>query len=204
MPGPIALQPGRYYHIFNRGNNRENIFIEKDNYSYFLKLYSKYIVPIAKSYAYGLLLNHFHILVKIKTLEECSSYLKGPKDLSGMMIYNPSRQFGHFFNAYAKTINNRYKRTGSLFQKPFRRVEIKNESHLLRTVIYIHQNPQKHGFISDFRLWPYTSYQSFLFPGLSHIQREEVLSWFNGEQDFCDSHQVFSESQEMRSWILDV
>ncbi len=60
------LQPGVYYHIYNRGNNGENLFKEERNYTYFLTLYEKYITPIAFTYAYCLLINHFHILVRIK------------------------------------------------------------------------------------------------------------------------------------------
>jgi putative transposase len=64
------LYPGGYYHVFNRGNNGENVFLEKRNYPYFLSLYTKYIEPIAETYAYCLLRNHFHLLVRIKTEEE--------------------------------------------------------------------------------------------------------------------------------------
>jgi REP element-mobilizing transposase RayT len=64
------LIPGCYYHIYNRGNNGENIFREERNYRYFLQLYVKYIVPIAVTYAYCLLANHFHLLVRIKTEDE--------------------------------------------------------------------------------------------------------------------------------------
>jgi len=65
---PIPLQYGLYYHIYNRGNNRENIFLEERNYRYFLQLYLKYIEPIAWTFAYCLLRNHFHFLVRIKDL----------------------------------------------------------------------------------------------------------------------------------------
>ena len=54
------LQFGQYYHIYNRGNNRENLFAEQRNYPYFLKLYAKHILPVAKTFAYCLLPNHFH------------------------------------------------------------------------------------------------------------------------------------------------
>jgi len=64
------IVPGVYYHIYNRGNNHENLFIEERNYSYFLNLYAKHIGPIAETHAYCLLRNHFHLLVKIKTEEE--------------------------------------------------------------------------------------------------------------------------------------
>ena len=70
MPKRIPLEYGKYYHIYNRGNNRENIFFEDRNYHYFLKLYAKHVEPVADTYAYCLLYNHFHFLVRIKTVEE--------------------------------------------------------------------------------------------------------------------------------------
>jgi REP element-mobilizing transposase RayT len=74
MSNPIPLQHGKYYHIYNRGNNRENIFFEERNYRYFLQLYAKYIQPIADTYAYCLLYNHFHVLVRIKSIEELQNH----------------------------------------------------------------------------------------------------------------------------------
>jgi REP element-mobilizing transposase RayT len=58
------------YHIYNRGVNRENIFIEERNYAHFLTLYTKYIVPVADTFAYCLLRNHFHLLVRTRTEED--------------------------------------------------------------------------------------------------------------------------------------
>ena len=63
----IQLLPDNCYHVFNRGINGEDIFKERKNYSYFLKLYAWYISPIAHTYAYSLLKNHFHFAIKIKT-----------------------------------------------------------------------------------------------------------------------------------------
>ena len=64
-----AMTPGQYFHIYNRGNNGEDIFLEARNYAYFLKLYQKYICPIADTYAYCLLKNHFHFLIRIKDFQ---------------------------------------------------------------------------------------------------------------------------------------
>lgn len=64
------------YHIFNRGNNGENIFIEDKNYYYFLGLLKKHILPIADIYAYCLLKNHFHLLLKIKDPDEIPANFK--------------------------------------------------------------------------------------------------------------------------------
>jgi len=63
---PIPLQPGKYYYIYNRGNNRENIFLEERNYPYFLRHYARHIEPVADTFVYCLLRNHFHFLVRIK------------------------------------------------------------------------------------------------------------------------------------------
>ena len=110
MSKPTALRFGGYYHIFNRGNNRETIFREQRNYFYFLKLYEKYIPLVADTFAYCLLPNHFHLLVRVKTGEE--------KVTSGLRVKNPGQQFGNLFNAYTKAFNKVYQRTGSLFEKP--------------------------------------------------------------------------------------
>ena len=70
MSSPSPLELGKYYHIYNRGNNGESIFLEDRNYTYFLQLYIKYIEPIALTYAYCLLRNHFHFLIRTKTVAE--------------------------------------------------------------------------------------------------------------------------------------
>ena len=59
MTSPSPLEYGQYYHIYNRGNNGENLFFEERNYPYFLKLYAHHILPVADTYAYCLLRNHF-------------------------------------------------------------------------------------------------------------------------------------------------
>ena len=57
------LLPGQYYHIFNHAVGDENLFRQAANYLYFLERYGHYIFPIARTYAYCLMPNHFHILV---------------------------------------------------------------------------------------------------------------------------------------------
>ncbi|MDB5227104.1 MAG: hypothetical protein JWN78_1297 [Bacteroidota bacterium] len=64
--------PGEFYHLFNRGNNREIIFYTDENYHYFLRQFDKYLTGFIDIYAYCLLPNHFHFLIKIKEEEEIS------------------------------------------------------------------------------------------------------------------------------------
>src|SRR4051812_27981056 len=138
MSKPISLQPGCYYHIYNRGNNRANLFLEERNYRHFLKLYVHYIPLVADTYAYCLLKNHFHVLVQIKGIAE---------QAHASNVLTPSQQFANLFNAYTKAINKAYGRTGSLFEHPFERINVTSEPYLFNLVTYIHRNPQAHGLI---------------------------------------------------------
>jgi len=168
-----------FYHIFNRGTNRENVFIEQRNYAYFMQLYAKYIEPVADTYAYCLLKNHFHLLVRMR------DDVPDPKGLSRPL---GSKAFANFFTAYAKAINKAYGRTGSLFQHPFGRIEVNSGKYLINLVRYIHLNPQKHGLVSDFREWEYSSYHAHLSRQKTHLQRDDVLSWFEGTDGFTARH----------------
>ena len=144
MTSPPPLLYDTYYHIYNRGINRENIFVEERNYALFLNLYAKYVEPVAETFAYCLLKNHFHLLVRVKSEEETLKVffadihhrkLRNPatRDMNPAQkplgsdnerIHYPSKKFSDFFNAYAKAINAAYGRTGSLFQHPFGRVMV--------------------------------------------------------------------------------
>jgi len=62
----IRLEGGNYYHIYNRGNNRMNLFEEPADYERFLWLYDRYISPVAETLAWVLMPNHLHLLVRIK------------------------------------------------------------------------------------------------------------------------------------------
>lgn len=55
----VNLEFGKYYHIFNRGVNRCDLFYTNENYHYFFRLYEKYIDPIAETYAWVLLKKSF-------------------------------------------------------------------------------------------------------------------------------------------------
>jgi REP element-mobilizing transposase RayT len=66
----MPLKPDTVYHIYNRGNNREDLFKEERNYPYFLDKYFQYVSPLADTYAYCLMKNHFHILLRIKNEDE--------------------------------------------------------------------------------------------------------------------------------------
>lgn len=178
MPTAIPpLVPGNFYHIYNRGNNRENLFHQERNYAYFKQLWWKHISPIADTWAYCLLRNHFHILV----------YIKNEADLASLK--NPSQHFSNFFNAYTRGLNLAIQRTGALFERPFKRIPVTNESYLMQLIVYVHQNPQKHQFTQDFRQWKYSSYHELASMSPTRLQREKIMQLFGSKEDFIRIHQ---------------
>lgn len=181
MSRPEKLHYGGFYHIYNRGNDGEILFREKRNYRYFLELYTKYVEPVAKTYAYCLLRNHFHFLVRIKDYTDLELTAKR---------FKPGRAFSNLFSTYTKAFNKSYERTGSLFEKPFHRKLVDNSNYFNHLVVYIHQNPQKHGFVKDFRDWPFSSYRTVLSEQATRLQRETVLTWFDGRGGFTEAHMV--------------
>ena len=117
------LIPDSFFHIYNCGNNKEDIFKEEKNYYYFLSLLKKYILPTCEVFAYCLLKNHFHLLVRTK---------------DNIRNKEISQSFSNLFNAYSKSINKAYDRSGSLFKDRFSRIKVDSESYLKDLIVYIH------------------------------------------------------------------
>jgi REP element-mobilizing transposase RayT len=162
-----------FFHIYNCGNNKEDIFIEEKNYVYFLSLLSKHIIPVCDILAYCLLKNHFHLLVKTKN------------NISSKVL---SQSFSNFFNSYSKSINKSYQRSGSLFKDRFSRIKIDTESYLQDLIVYIHLNPKHHGFTEDFQLYKHSSYKSILSSKPTLLLRAYVIKLFDDKENFVSVH----------------
>ena len=197
-----SLEPGMTYHIYNRGNNGEMIFIEERNYEYFLKLYEKYIFPIADTFAYCLLPNHFHFLIRIKKdLPGFIQELRSSEERSSYQLLG--QQFASFFGTYTKAINKAYNRSGSLFEKNFKRKPVTNDRYFVALVAYIHQNPQRHGLIEDFRDWPFSSYVALCSQKPTKLARNEVIDWFDDRDGFVTFHQELADFKQISSLVDD-
>ena len=190
------LEAEKFYHIYNRGVNSEDLFKEDRNYSYFLDKYAQYLSPFVDTFSYCLLKNHFHILIRVKDQITLDNYYKtngknkGKKLVEGLHGSNfiVSKQFARLFSSYTQAINKSYNRTGSLIETPFKRIEVDNEDYITRLIWYIHFNPQKHGFIADYRKYAHSSYQSHLNVKSTKLARGEVLEWFGGMAEYRKFH----------------
>ncbi|MEX0813369.1 MAG: hypothetical protein WD048_14210 [Chitinophagales bacterium] len=211
----IELEPKKRYHIFNRANGNESCFLSDDNYRYFLRKYKTHIYPIADTYTYCLMPNHFHFVVKIKKTEDIETYIKKnpktfpkfqamenqdsettltefrtSKNLQGFKNLEGlvSQQFSNFFNAYTKAFNNQQNRKGSLFMHTFKRNPIITDQYFCKAIHYTHYNPVEAGLCKTPDEWKFSSYNAIISNKDSLIKKEEVLDSFGGLENFIHCH----------------
>jgi len=168
----IPLYKDHLYHVYNRGNGKEQIFFNEGNYDYFLRQYHKYTADLLDTFAYCLLSNHFHLLLR-------------PKVNDPDLI---SEQFRKFFIAYSMAINKQEKRKGNLFQRAFKRKIIEDEKYFYAAVYYIHSNPIHHNIIKDLTEYKFSSYNSLIGNKETKLCRSEVMDWFRGSKNFIEFH----------------
>jgi len=200
---PIPLENGNYYHIYNRGNNGIDVFFDSDSYYHFLRLFDRYISPIAETYAWCLLKNHFHILVYIKLDIEIDYSKLEYSTVEKPKVLDPSKQFGHLFNAYTQAINKKFKRTGALFEKPFERKQITSEKYLQNVIYYIHNNPVQHGFVQQMSLYPWSSFESIVSDKPTKLKRQNVIDLYGTKLDFLEYHNTSQNLNEITKFIIE-
>ncbi len=203
----------RYYHIYNRTNNKEPLFLSDKFRLLFLQRCKDYLLSFVDIFAHCLLDNHFHLMVKVKHEEVILDHVRHltkkertsaqnkllSEGINEVTLHQTvERQFTRLFTSYAMRFNEHYKRKGNLFHRPFKRVLIESEAHYTFLVYYIHANPMKHGLAVNFREYPWSSYRSILSNKPTHLRRAEILDWFGGREAFIEYHNLGE-----RSWKED-
>lgn len=182
----MELETNKYYHLYNRSNNHELLFRNKDNYLYFLIKYRKYISPFVDTLAYCLMPDHFHFSVYVKSKD--SILIK--------------KSIGLLLSSYTKAINKSYSRVGSLFQQHTKTKLIEDENNLLTVIAYIHQNPLRKNLVSLIEEWEFSSYRDYV--GLrdgSLINKTLIENRFSSIEAF----KLFSLSKvEKNNFIYDL
>lgn len=204
MPSIKTTTPilgGSYYHIFNRGINRQNIFFEKKNYLFFLELMKKYLTGYIDILAYCLLPNHFHWVVKVNDeieFENKEHFLQKERFLTNEVEVGKvvSKQLKRLFISYAMSVNKQENRVGALFDAKFKRLEITEQEYLEYAIFYVHYNPQKHGLMHKFKNYNFSSYKAIMSDANTNINRQHVFEIFGGKTDFELYHNSMHEERQ--------
>ncbi|QIY91152.1 transposase [Chryseobacterium gallinarum] len=180
MSNTESFEYGYIYHIYTHANGKDLIFRENENYKYFLSKLLKYIIPVAEIYAYCLMPNHFHLLIRFKESDQTSA-----EDEHKYLM----KQFSNLLNGYAKAYNKKYNRKGSLFLDYLKRKRVDDEKYLIKLFHYIHNNSVNHGFVKDINDWKYSSYHSYInLAKESKIERKQMMTYFDTINDFVEYH----------------
>ena len=144
---PYRINPSYkdcYYHVYNRGNNLENIFFEKRNYEFFIRKLLEAFKDKIDLICYCLMPNHYHLIVYVKE--------------NGAL----EKAMQKFSIGYAKAINKGQNRVGHLFQGRYKNKLVPDNNYLLHLSRYIHLNPVKAGLVKKPEEYNYSSYLEYV------------------------------------------
>lgn len=201
------LIPDMCYHIYNHANGFENVFQGDWNYHFFLEKYRLYIAPIAETYAYCLMPNHFHLVVRMRKRDFIEGLLKdnfSKVSNFGKVISNEeiekylSKQFANLFSCYTQSYNKVHNRMGSLFMKNFKREQITDKQKFFNDIMYTHRNPVHHGFCMSYHEWDYSSYNEIVGGNSLTIETSKLISMFGGKDNFVEQHRVYLDEYKSR------
>lgn len=145
------------YHVYNQGNNKQQVFYTNENYLYFLNMYKTLVAPHADTLVYCLMPNHFHLL--LSTNEQSIKQIKvGSLTLSAL-----SNSIRVLLSSYATAINRQQHTSGSLFRQKTKAKSLEQGSiNYTRTAFhYIHQNPLEAGLVKSLNDWEYSSFKDY-------------------------------------------
>lgn len=139
-------RPWGYYHVIARGDNREPLFLDSEDYLHYLSCMSKQIIKgglKCRGMAFCLMTNHLHLLIAAEHA-----------DLSRLI------ELVH--GDYARWFNQRHQRVGHVFQKRFLSKSVTSERHLFEVIRYIHMNPVKAGMVARPEEYRWSSFRNYL------------------------------------------
>ena len=171
MPNqPVIFLPNNYYHVYNRGANKENIFFSADNYSYCQKLIEKNVEKMDVTLvAYCLMPNHYHFLIRQDGQIPVSKFVQ------------------NLFDSYVQAVNKQQHRQGTLFGGKFKRKHVDKEEYLIYLCRYIHRNPVEAGLVSKPEEWDYSNYSEWIDLRDGDLVDEQFI------KEYFDIPQLYSE-----------
>jgi putative transposase len=182
----MKLSPGDLVHVYNRGNNKQQIFFNDSHYRSFLNKADKEIGSVSDILAYCLMPNHFHFLLHVNE-NSCK-----PKKVGSLLSTELQNGFRILQSSYANAINKELQRTGSIFQQKtkFKLLSDGGSFNAYQGTYaevcfnYIHQNPLKAGLVHKLENWNFSSFREYVAYGLN-------LSCVEGSVEICNKELAF-------------
>ena len=179
MARPLRIEyPGAYYHVMNRGLNRQRIFAEDKDRQNFLDLIGEvHRLWKVEIYAYCLMGNHYHLLLRTA-------------------LGNLSRVMRHVDGIYTQRYNRMHHRDGPLFRGRYKAILVDADEYLLSVARYIHHNPKQAGIVSAIGNYRWSSHGGYLNykKAPEWLNTEEVLSILGRGRSRIEQYKKYMDS----------
>ena len=172
---PTRFYPGNLYHLYNRGNDRQRIFLEAENYRFFLSRFASYFRKAdVDLLAYCLMPNHYHALVRLQREIDFANVLRSLN------------------SSYVKSFNNWHGRVGHLFQGNTQAKLVEDEQFLVHVCRYVHLNPVVAGLVELPGGWEFSDYGEWIDSNAENSMANILLR-----------NALFSTANEYQRFVLD-
>ena len=159
---------GALYHVFSRGNNRQDIFVTDDDRRQFLDTIGQMSERFDnRIFAYVLMDNHYHLLLRTSRA-------------------NLSKSMQWLGTTYSRRYNLKHFQSGHLFQGRFKSILVENDSYLMQLSFYIHSNPLRAGIVRRLINYRWSSYPAYAY-NRRHpdwLDKDLILSQIPGENKY--------------------
>jgi len=187
----------KLYHIYNRGNNAQKIFLSREDYLLFLKKIRQHISPYCEIISWCLMPNHFHLLVYTTAASVTEN------KVGGLQLQSLANGIKLLLSSYTKTMNKQQHRTGNLFQQKTKAKQVTDDAgKYAQTVFhYIHQNPWRAGLIGKMEWWEFSSFREYIHVRNGSLVNQSLakeLLDINDAIFYQESYQIIPAQMEDR------
>lgn len=182
-------EPDSYYHVYARGVDKREIFLDDWDKAYFISLLKRYLsdeqeISRGRVYpnyasqvdllAYCLMDNHFHLLVYQEDMGSVSGFMRS------------------LMTSYSRYFNLKYERTGALFETKYRASRISNDAYLIHISRYIHLNPPQ------WKTYEYSSIRDYLYGEKTEwLSTTRIRNLFSGTVEYLEFLEDYKEHRRM-------
>lgn len=172
-----------FYHVVFRGINRQHLFEEENDYTYFLQVLQQLKAEMLfEIHAYCLMSNHVHLLIKEKDVGDISLIMK------------------RLLTKYVMYFNRKYQRNGALIASRYKSIPVEVDEYFISLIRYIHQNALRAGITRKLEEYPYSSYMEYLYGG--NLTDTTFSLEMVGKDEWIRLHQIFEkENFEVTGYI---
>ncbi|MFP4028443.1 MAG: transposase [Candidatus Brocadiia bacterium] len=181
---------GAYFHIYNRSVPHKQLFCSHDDYVYFLEKFKSAVDNCPASvFAYCLMPNHFHFLMKQNSRKPIFEI------------------FSSVNNSYVPHYNHKYSSDGHLYNGRLQHKKVDNEKYVIYLCQYIHHNPKKAQIVDILSDWQYSNYLEWVGLRNGALFSDEILkeSWLTADEYRAQTqyYQTNLDDAEFAKLLLD-